>query len=32
MHVWYGIKGTVDKKLFANLEELKAKSYHLQDL
>lgn len=27
MHIWYGIKGTVDKKLSANLEELKAKGY-----
>ena len=27
MHIWYGIKGTVDRKLSANLEELKAKGY-----
>ena len=27
MHIWYGIKGAVDKKLSANLEELKAKGY-----
>ena len=27
MHIWYGIKGTVDKKLSANLEELKTKGY-----
>ena len=27
MHIWYGIKGTVDKKLSANLEELKEKGY-----
>ena len=27
MHIWYGIKGTVDKKLSANLEKLKAKGY-----
>ena len=27
MHIWYGIKGTVDKKLSANLDELKAKGY-----
>ena len=27
MHIWYGIKGTVDKKLSANLEELKAKGH-----
>ncbi len=27
MHIWYGIKGTVDKKLSGNLDELKAKSY-----
>ena len=27
MHIWYGIKGTVDRKLSASLEELKAKGY-----
>ena len=27
MHIWYGIKGTVDKKLSANLDELKEKGY-----
>ena len=27
MHIWYGVKGTVDKKLSANLEKLKAEGY-----
>lgn len=27
MHIWYGIKGTVDKRLSAGLKELKAKGY-----
>jgi len=27
MHIWYGIKGTVDKKLSAGLMELKEKDY-----
>ena len=27
MHIWYGIRGTVDKKLSADLEKLKAKGY-----
>lgn len=27
MHLWYGIKGTVDKTLSANLEKLKAQGY-----
>ncbi len=27
MHIWYGVKGTVDKKLSAGLEDLKAKGY-----
>lgn len=27
MHLWYGIKGTVDKKLSAGLDALKAKGY-----
>ena len=27
MHIWYGIKGAVDKKLSADIEDLKAKGY-----
>lgn len=27
MHLWYGVKGTVDKRLSANLEMLKAQGY-----
>ncbi|MGX8720481.1 MAG: hypothetical protein ACSW79_05285, partial [Eubacteriales bacterium] len=27
MHIWYGIKGAVDKKLSANLHVLKEKGY-----
>ena len=27
MHIWYGIKGAVDKKLSAGIEDLKAKGY-----
>jgi len=27
MHICYGVKGTVDKKLSAGIEELKAKGY-----
>ena len=27
MHIWYGIKGTVDKELSAGLEELKKQGY-----
>ena len=27
MHIWYGIKGTVDKRLSAGLEELKEQGY-----
>ena len=27
MHLWYGIKGAVDRKLSAQLEELKAQGY-----
>ena len=27
MHLWYGLKGTVDKKLSANLEALKGRRY-----
>ena len=27
MHIWYGVKGTVDKNLSAGIEELKAKGY-----
>lgn len=27
MHIWYGIKGTVDRKLSADLDGLKAKGY-----
>ena len=27
MHIWYGFKGSVDKTLSVNLEELKAKGY-----
>ena len=27
MHIWYGIKGTVDKKLSVGLEELKKQGY-----
>ncbi len=27
MHIWYGIRGIVDRKLSAGLEELKAKGY-----
>ena len=33
MHIWYGIRGTVDKKLSADLEKLKVKGYpFMQDL
>lgn len=27
MHLWYGIKGTVDKKLSSQLEALEAQGY-----
>ena len=27
MHIWYGVKGTVDRKLSAGLEDLKQKGY-----
>ena len=27
MHIWYGVKGTVDRKLSEGLEELRAKGY-----
>lgn len=27
MHIWYGIKGTVDRKLSEGLEDLKQKGY-----
>lgn len=30
MHLWYGVKGTVDKKLSAQLETLKLQGYPFQ--
>lgn len=30
MHLWYGIKGTVDKKLSVNLKKLKEQGYSFQ--